>query len=170
MIHTYQNIVPVIDPSTFIMDGVHIVGDVVIGKQCSIWYNAVIRGDVNMIRIGDRTNVQDNSVIHVTGGTGPCIIGSGVTIGHGAVIHAATLKDYCLIGMGATILDNVEIGSYAMVAAGSVVLSGTVVPDSVLVAGSPARIKRELSKEEREKLEMSAQIYIDLTESYRKGS
>ncbi|MCK9408760.1 MAG: gamma carbonic anhydrase family protein, partial [Bacteroidetes bacterium] len=114
---TYKGIHPKIDLSVFIADGVHIIGDVEIGKDSSVWFNTVIRGDVNFIRIGERTNIQDNTVVHVTNKRFPTHIGSNVTIGHSAVIHACTINDYSLIGMGAVILDDANIGKYSLVAA-----------------------------------------------------
>lgn len=157
---------PKIDPSVFITEGVYIIGDVTIGKDCSIWYNSVLRGDVNYIRIGERTNIQDGSIIHVTHKVSPCIIGSNVTVGHGAIIHAAVVEDYCLIGMGATILDRARIGKYSLIAAGSLVLEDTVIPEGALAAGVPARVKRMLTPEERIGIEESAQHYIDYVKMY----
>jgi carbonic anhydrase/acetyltransferase-like protein (isoleucine patch superfamily) len=167
MIHTYRGIKPKIHPSVFIADGAHIVGDVEIGKESSVWFNAVIRGDVHFIRIGERTNVQDNSVLHVTHEKYPLVVGSDVTIGHGAIVHAATLKDCCLIGMGATVLDGATIGSHSLVAAGALVLEHFEVPQGALVAGVPASVKRMLTEEEREQIAQSARNYVDYVKTYR---
>lgn len=164
---TYKGITPTIDPSVFIAEGAHIIGDVVIGKDSSVWFNVVIRGDVNFIRIGDRTNIQDNTVVHVTNKKFPTHIGSNVTIGHGAIIHACTIEDYTLIGMGAVILDDATIGKYSLVAAGAVVTMGMKVPEGVLVAGVPAKVVRPLSDDERKFLEKSAQNYVDYVATYR---
>lgn len=164
---TYQGITPNIHSSVFIADGVHIIGDVEIGKDCSVWYNTVIRGDVNYIRIGERTNIQDNTVIHVTNKIFPTHIGSNVTIGHSAVIHACTIHDYSLIGMGAVILDDVKVGPFALVAAGAVVTMGTVIPEGTLAAGVPAKVIRRLTDEERQTLIQSAQNYIDYVTTYK---
>ena len=164
---TYQGITPKIDPSVFIADGVHIIGDVVIGKDSSVWYNTVIRGDVNYIRIGERTNIQDNSVVHVTNKKFPTNIGSNVTIGHSAVIHACTINDYSLIGMGAVILDDANVGKYSLIAAGAVVTMGMKIPEGVLVAGVPAKIVRVLTEDERKFLVQSAQNYVDYVATYR---
>jgi carbonic anhydrase/acetyltransferase-like protein (isoleucine patch superfamily) len=164
---TYKGITPTIDPSVFIADGVHIIGDVVIGKDSSVWFNTVIRGDVNFIRIGERTNIQDNTVIHVTNKRFPTHIGSNVTVGHSAVIHACTINDYSLIGMGAVVLDDAKIGPYSLIAAGAVVTMGMSVPEGMLVAGVPARIVRPLSADERKFLEQSAQNYVDYVAAYR---
>ncbi|MCF8260412.1 MAG: gamma carbonic anhydrase family protein [Melioribacteraceae bacterium] len=129
-----------------------------------MWYNTVIRGDVNFIRIGAYTNVQDSSMIHVTNKTFPTIIGSKVTIGHSATLHGCTLKDLCLIGMGAVVLDGALVESFSMVAAGAVIKPGFVVPTGKLVAGVPAKIVRDLSREEMEDFEASALRYKKYTE------
>ena len=164
---TYKGITPTIDPSVFIADGVHIIGDVEIGKDSSVWYNTVIRGDVNFIRIGERTNIQDNTVVHVTNKKFPTHIGSNVTIGHSAVIHACTINDYSLIGMGAVVLDDANVGPFALVAAGAVVTMGMVIPEGTLAAGVPAKIIRTLTDDERKFLIKSAQNYIDYVATYR---
>jgi carbonic anhydrase/acetyltransferase-like protein (isoleucine patch superfamily) len=163
----YRGIRPRIHPSVFVAEGAQIVGDVEIGAESSVWFNTVIRGDVHYIRIGDRTNIQDNCVLHVTHEVYPLVIGSEVTVGHGAILHAATIKDRCLIGMGAKVLDNATIGSYSLVAAGALVLEGFEVPDGVLVAGVPAKIKRKLTDEERQQIVQSAENYVQYVKSYR---
>jgi carbonic anhydrase/acetyltransferase-like protein (isoleucine patch superfamily) len=167
-IYPYQGKLPKIDPSVFIAEGVQIIGDVEIGQDSSIWYNAVIRGDVNFIRIGQRTNVQDGAVLHVTHEKFPLIIGSNVTVGHAAVLHAAVIEDFCLIGMNATVLDDARLGKYCLIAAGAVVLGGTVIPEGMMAAGVPAKVIRPLTMEERKALEQSAQNYIDYVAEYRK--
>ena len=164
---TYKGITPKIDPSVFIAEGVHIIGDVEIGRDSSIWFNTVIRGDVNYIRIGERTNIQDNTVVHVTNKKYPTNIGSNVTIGHSAVIHACTISDYSLIGMGAVILDDAKIGKYCLVAAGAVVTMGMNIPEGMMAAGVPAKVIRALNEDERNFLRQSAQNYIDYVATYR---
>ena len=164
---TYKGITPKIDPSVFIADGAHIIGDVEIGKDSSVWFNTVIRGDVNFIRIGERTNIQDNTVVHVTNKKFPTFIGSNVTIGHSAVIHACTINDFSLIGMGAVILDDAKIGKYSLIAAGAVVTMGMQVPEGVLAAGIPAKVVRSLTEVERKFLVQSAQNYIEYVATYR---
>ena len=167
MIYPFKGIVPKIHESVYIREGAHIIGDVEIGAESSIWFNAVIRGDVNYIRIGQRTNIQDNCTLHVTHKKYPLVVGSNVTVGHGAILHGATINDFCLIGMGAIILDDSKIGPHAFVAAGSLVLEHFVVPEGTLVAGVPAKVRRELTTEERKGLEQSAQNYIDYVKMYR---
>ena len=167
MIIPYRGITSKIHPSVFIAEGAQIIGDVEIGADSSVWFNTVIRGDVHYIRIGERTNIQDNCVLHVTHETYPLVIGSDVTVGHGAILHAATIKDRCLIGMGAKVLDDATVGPYALVAAGSLVLEHFEVPEGALVAGVPARVKRMLSEEERQQIVQSAQNYVGYVKTYR---
>jgi len=167
MIIPYRGITPKIHPSVFIAEGAQIIGDVEIGADSSVWFNTVIRGDVHYIRIGERTNIQDNCVLHVTHDTFPLVIGSDVTVGHGAILHAATIKDRCLIGMGAKVLDDATVGPYAFVAAGSLVLEHFEVPEGALVAGVPARVKRMLSEEEKQQIVQSAQNYVGYVKTYR---
>ena len=151
---------PKLGKNVFLAPGVKIVGEVEIGNDSSIWYNTVIRGDVNFIKIGKMTNVQDSSMLHVTNGKFPLIIGDNVTIGHSVVLHGCILKDLCLIGMGAVVLDGAVIEEKSLVAAGAVVIPGFVVPTGKLVAGVPGKIIRELKKEELEDLEKSAESYV----------
>lgn len=167
MLHRYQNHTPKIHPSVFIAPGAHIIGDVEIGEGCSVWFNTVIRGDVNTIRIGSGTNIQDGCILHVTNKTHPLVIGIDVTIGHGAVVHGATLADCCLIGMGARVLDGSLVGSRSLIAAGAVVLEGFEVPPGVLAAGVPAKVRRPLSQEEQDRIAQSSRNYREYTKNYR---
>ena len=167
MILPYRGVSPKIHPSVYIAEGVRIIGDVEIGKESSVWFNAVIRGDVNFVRIGEQTNIQDASVLHVAHATSPLLVGSRVTVGHSAVLHAATIEDYCLIGMGAIVLDKARVGPYAIVAAGAVVLGDTVVPEGMMVAGVPAKVVRPLTSDERKSLADSAQEYVGYAATYR---
>ncbi|MBI3765000.1 MAG: gamma carbonic anhydrase family protein [Ignavibacteriales bacterium] len=155
MIHAYRGIRPTIHPSVFLVDSAEVIGDVVIEKDASVWYNSVIRGDVNFIRIGERTNVQDGCLLHVRHKEFPLTIGSNVTLGHGVIVHGCTIKDFCLIGMGAIVLDNAQINSYTLVAAGAVVRNDAIIPEGVLVAGVPAKVVRALSPKERVTIEES---------------
>lgn len=167
MIHSYRGITPNIDPSAYIEESAQIIGDVVIGKETSVWFHAVIRGDVNYIRIGDRTNIQDGCLLHVRDKKYPLIVGSGVTVGHGAILHGCVVRDSTLIGMGAIVLDNAQIGDHSLVAAGAVVKEQSAVPDGVLVAGVPAAVVRPLTEEERQMIEQSAQNYLEYVKSYQ---
>ncbi len=166
----YNGHFPVIDDSVFLCEGVVVIGDVVIGRDSSVWFNSVIRGDVCFIRIGERTNVQDNSTLHVTHDTGPLHIGNDVTIGHHATLHACTVHDYALIGMGAVLLDGCVVESHSMVAAGAVVRPNFVVPSGMLVAGVPAKVVRPLTDAERQQLLESPKNYLRYVQTYRQSN
>jgi carbonic anhydrase/acetyltransferase-like protein (isoleucine patch superfamily) len=142
----YLDTFPKLHGTVFLASGVKIIGDVEIGKNSSVWYNTVIRGDVHYIKIGEMTNVQDNSMLHVTNGKYPLNIGNKVTIGHSVTLHGCTLEDDCLIGMGAVVLDGALVKSHSMVAAGSVIKPGFVVPSGKLVGGVPGKIIRDLTQ------------------------
>jgi carbonic anhydrase/acetyltransferase-like protein (isoleucine patch superfamily) len=141
----YRGKLPVVHPNAFIDETAQVIGDVVIGAESSVWMQVVIRGDVNYIRIGDRTNVQDGTVVHVQHDTHPTVVGNDVTIGHGAVVHGCTIHDRLLVGMGAIILNGVEIGEDSIVAAGTLVTERTVIPPRSMVMGSPGRVRRPLT-------------------------
>lgn len=166
MLMAYKGTRPVIHETVFIVDSAIVIGDVEIGEHSSIWFNAVVRGDVNYIRIGARTNVQDNSSLHVTNGTHPLIIGSEVTIGHSVTLHGCTVKDRCLIGMGAILLDGSVIGEDSVIGAGALVKEGMKVPPRSLVVGLPGRVARELSPEEVARIKKSAANYIEYARDY----
>jgi gamma-carbonic anhydrase len=163
----YRNQLPRLHPSVFVAEGARIIGDVEIEEKSSVWFNTVIRGDVNFVRIGARTNIQDNSVLHVTAKTAPLNIGSEVTIGHGAVLHGCTVDDCCLIGMGAIVLDGAHVHKNSIIAAGAMVLEGFDIPEGMLAAGVPAKIKRSLTEEEKQFLLKSADNYIRYSEYYK---
>jgi gamma-carbonic anhydrase len=160
----YQDQFPVLGEEVFLASGVKIIGDVEIGDYSSVWYNSVIRGDVHYVKIGSMTNVQDCSMLHVTNGRYPLNIGSKVTIGHSVTLHGCTLQDLCLIGMGAIILDGAVVEEKAMVAAGAVVIPNFIVPSGKLAAGVPAKVIRDLTTEEMEDFDKSAQRYKKYTE------
>jgi gamma-carbonic anhydrase len=163
----YKGTYPEIHPSVLLCHGSVIIGDVKIGAESSVWFNAVVRGDVCPIRIGERTNIQDNSTLHVTHDTGPLTLGSDVTIGHGVLLHACTIQDWTLIGMGAVLLDDCVVEPYSFVAAGSVVRQGFRVPSGMLVAGVPAKVIRPISDEERRAIMESPQNYINYAKHYK---
>jgi carbonic anhydrase/acetyltransferase-like protein (isoleucine patch superfamily) len=158
---------PRIDPSVFLASSCVVVGDVEVGPGSSIWFGAVVRGDVNFIRIGARTNIQDQAVVHVTGGTHPTVIGDDVTVGHQAVLHGCTVKDRCLIGIGAIVLDGAVVGEEAIVGAGALVPPGMVIPARSLVMGAPARVKRTLGDADADGLRASAAHYVEYAARYR---
>ncbi|MGI6369244.1 MAG: gamma carbonic anhydrase family protein [Ignavibacteria bacterium] len=165
----YKGIYPKIHPSVFLCEGVRIIGDVEIGEDSSIWYNTVIRGDVNYIRIGKRVNVQDMTMIHVTHDTCPTILEDNVSIGHLAAIHGCTLKKGCLIGIGAKVLDGAVVGEECLVAAGAVVRENFTVPPRVLIAGVPGKIIRDLTPEEIKRVTDTTTNYMKYVSEYRKG-
>jgi carbonic anhydrase/acetyltransferase-like protein (isoleucine patch superfamily) len=157
---------PIAHPSAFIAEGAVVLGDVEVGEGSSIWFGCVVRGDVNFIRIGARTNVQDLSVLHVTSKTHPTIVGDEVTVGHRVVLHGCTIKDRCLVGIGAVVMDGAVVGPEAVIGAGSLVPPGMVVPPRTLVMGSPAKVKRDLTVEEVEALRRSADNYVEYAARY----
>lgn len=169
MIFSYKEVAPKIPKSVFVAPNATVIGNVEIGDDSSIWFNTVVRGDINQIRIGERTNIQEGSILHVTLNRWPLIIGSYVTVGHGAILHGCTVKDYCLIGMGARILDGARIGDYCLVAAGALVLEGDKVPNHSLVAGVPAIVKRSLTAEEIELIKRSSERYVGYKDTYLQG-
>ncbi len=163
----YKNIVPKVHDSVWIADNASVVGDIEIGEQSSIWFGVQMRGDVHEIRIGKRTNIQDNAVVHVTRKLSGTYIGDDVTIGHGAILHACRVEDECLIGMGAIILDEAVIEKGSMVAAGALVPPGKVVKSGQLWGGSPAKYMRDMNSEEVAFLKVSADNYVRLAEEYK---
>src|ERR687885_1701043 len=148
MIRPFQGKHPRIHPSAFVEQSAQVIGDVVIGEESSVWFNAVVRGDVFYIRIGRRTNVQDGTVIHVTKGTHATILEDEVTVGHNVTLHGCYVERGCLIGMGSILMDGVRVGAQSIVAVGALVSPGTQVPPRSLVIGVPARVKRQLTDEE----------------------
>ncbi len=153
-------------PTTLIFPGAVVVGDVTLGRDCSVWYNAVLRGDEAPITVGDGSNIQDNATLHVSEDK-PLTVGAGVTVGHGAILHSCTVRDRALIGMGAVVLDGAVIEEDAMVAAGALVTPRTVIPAGTLAVGSPARVKRPLTDEEIAANRRNAQGYAARKERYR---
>jgi carbonic anhydrase/acetyltransferase-like protein (isoleucine patch superfamily) len=167
MIKSFRNTQPKIDETAFIAENAVVIGDVEIGPNASVWYNCVLRGDVNFIRIGARTNIQDGTIIHVSRGEKfPTIIEDEVTVGHSATVHGCYIETGTLIGIGAIVLDGARVGRNSLVAAGSLVTPNTVIPERSFVIGSPARVKRELSGEEIEDLERFWRGYLELSAIY----
>ncbi|MDO5634425.1 MAG: gamma carbonic anhydrase family protein [Micrococcus sp.] len=159
---------PHIHPTVFLAPTAAITGDVVMAERSSAFYGVSARGDSAPIRVGERTNLQDNVVLHADEGF-PCTLGSGVSVGHSAVVHGATVGDDCLVGMSATVMNGAVIGAGSLVAAGALVLEGTQVPEGSLVAGVPAKVRRELSEDERAGLRRNAEIYLELSAAHRDG-
>jgi len=172
LIRTFQGMEPKIDPSVFVAETAVIIGDVEIGEQSSIWYNCVLRGDVNFIRIGARSNIQDLSMLHVTHKENaddpgaPLIVGNDVTVGHSVTLHGCTLKDGCFIGMQAMVMDKAVVGEGALVGARALVTEGTVVAPHTLWIGAPARYKRDLTPDEIAWLQQSPQNYVNYAMQY----
>ena len=166
MIHTFNGITPRVDDSAYIQQSAQIIGDVHIGEHSSVWFNTVLRGDVFHIRIGARTNIQDNSTVHVTTGRDATIVGDGVTIGHNVVLHGCEIGSGSLIGIGAIVMDGCKIGECSLIGAGALVTPGTVIAPQSLVLGSPAKVIRRLRAKELNNLEASAQRYVDNAQRY----
>jgi gamma-carbonic anhydrase len=167
MIETFQNLVPKIDETAYIASTAVVIGDVEIGAESSVWFGSVLRGDVNYIRLGARTNVQDASVIHVSSKTHPTVLEDEVTIGHRVTLHGCHIETGCLIGIGSIILDGVRVGANSLVAAGSLLTPNTEIPPGSLVMGAPARVKRALTDAEVEDLKKFWQNYVSLSRIYR---
>jgi carbonic anhydrase/acetyltransferase-like protein (isoleucine patch superfamily) len=172
-IRTFENSTPQLSAGVYVDDTALVIGDVQIGVDSSIWPYTVVRGDVNQIRIGARSNIQDHTTIHVTHKShynpdgAACVIGDDVTVGHQVVLHACHIDNKCLIGMGSIIMDNVQIGEYSIVGAGSLVTENTVLESGYLWIGRPARRLRALSDEEREYIVYSAQNYVRLQQRHQ---
>jgi carbonic anhydrase/acetyltransferase-like protein (isoleucine patch superfamily) len=166
IVRAYNGRQPRLGERVFVAENAAVIGDVEIGDDCSIWYSATVRGDVNAIRIGARTNVQDNVAVHVTHEKWPTIIAEEVTIGHGAIVHGCHVHRRALIGMGARVLDGAIVGESALVGAGALVPEGMEVPARMLVVGVPARVKRPLTEEELAHLDQSWKNYIGYKERY----
>jgi len=166
MLLAFQNKMPRIDSSAYIVESAAVIGDVVIGAESSIWFNAVIRGDINYIRIGKRTNIQDGCVLHVAREKYPLTIGDDVTVGHNATLHACTIESRCLIGMGATVMDGSTIGENCIVGAGSLVTPSTNIQPGNLVIGAPAKVKRKLTENEIRSILGSASHYVNDIQTY----
>ena len=162
----HGGISPRIHPSAFIAEGACVIGDVEIGRDASVWFNSVLRGDINLISVGERTNIQDGAIFHVTH-EWPVRVGNEVTIGHRAIVHGCSIDDGSLIGMGAVVLDQAHVGKHALVAAGAVVREGFEVPEGTLVGGVPARVLRALTDDEKRSILESAAHYVKYAESFR---
>jgi len=174
MIYPFKQWKPSLGTNTWIAPSADVVGNITMGEECSIWFGCVVRGDVHYITIGDRTNIQDLSMIHVThykkadmSDGNPTIIGSDVTIGHRVMMHGCTIEDACLIGMSATILDGAIIGKESIVGAGSLVTKNKVFPPRSLIMGSPAKVVRELNDDEVKELYASAARYVAFKNDYK---
>ncbi len=167
MIKPFRGVHPRIHPTAFVEESAHVIGDVHLGEDSSIWFNTVVRGDIHYIRIGNRSNVQDNSVIHVRNGTHPAILEDEVTVGHSVTLHGCYVEQGALIGIGSIVLDDARVGACSIVAAGAIVSPGTVIPPRSLAMGLPAKVKRELTDEEVEQLSEFWKNYVEYTKLYK---
>jgi carbonic anhydrase/acetyltransferase-like protein (isoleucine patch superfamily) len=156
----YKGIVPRLDPSVFVAPTASVIGDVTIGPESSVWYGTVLRGDVMAIRVGARSSIQDNSVVHATGGWAATEIGDDVTVGHSVILHGCRVGSRVLVGMGSIVLDDAEIGEGTLIGAGSLVTSRTKIPPGVLAHGRPCKVARDLKPEELEKVLEAARLYV----------
>ena len=170
MIRPFRGVHPQIHSTSYVDQSAQVIGDVHLAEEASIWCNCTVRGDVHFIRIGPRTNVQDNSVIHVRSGSHPTILEEEVTVGHSVTLHGCYVERGSLIGIGSILLDDVRIGECSLVAAGSLVSPGTVIPPRSLVMGFPAKAKRPLTKDEVDQLEVYWKNYVEYTKLYREDS
>ena len=166
MIHTFNNLNPKIHKSAFITDDAIVIGDVEVGEDSSVWFGSIVRGDVNYIRIGARTNIQDATVIHVSSRTHPTILEDEITVGHRVTLHGCHVESGCLIGIGSILMDGVRVGDRSLVGAGSLLTPRTQIPPRSLVIGSPARVKRELTEDELAFLDRSWRNYVELKAKY----
>lgn len=163
----FRGVSPRVHPSCFVEDSAQVVGDVELGEDSSVWFNAVLRGDVNPIRIGRRTNLQDLSLVHVTTQKHATHVGDDCTVGHHVILHGCLVGNRVLVGMGATLMDGVEVGDECIIGAGALLTPGTKVPPSSLVVGSPGKVKRPITEEERAFLRKSAEGYVHLAAEHR---
>ena len=168
MIREFQSNQPQLGQNVYISENASVIGNVTLGDEVNIWFGSVIRGDMHYIKIGNRSNVQDNAVVHVTTAVSPTNIGSGVTVGHSAIIHGCTIEDDCMIGMGAIIMDDAVIGSGSLVGAGALVPPNMKVPPKSLVVGMPGKVIREIKNEEHKMILDRPQEYIELAAIYLK--
>jgi carbonic anhydrase/acetyltransferase-like protein (isoleucine patch superfamily) len=166
MIRSFRGILPQLAAGCFVDSSAQVIGDVILGERSSVWMNAVLRGDVNTIRLGACSNVQDGAVLHGQRDTWPVVVGDWVTIGHNATVHGCTIEDNVLIGMGAVILNNAHIGTGSIIAAGAVVTEGTTVPPHTLWAGVPAKQRRALGEESLAFIRKFASDYLDYIEPF----
>ncbi len=166
MLRAFGQVTPSVDPSCYVDPSAQVIGDVTVGPESGVWMNAVVRGDINRIRIGARPSIQDGTIIHVMRDTHPTTIGDEVTVGHGVILHGCTIERVCLVGMGAIVLNGVHVGTESIVAAGSLLVEGFRIPPRSLVMGSPGRIRWELTEAEVESIRGYASRYVEYRKAY----
>jgi carbonic anhydrase/acetyltransferase-like protein (isoleucine patch superfamily) len=166
VLRSFRGVAPRVHPTAFVDESAQVIGDVEIGEESGVWMGAVLRGDIHSIRVGNRTNIQDGTVVHVMSGSHPTTIGDSVTIGHGAIVHGCTIEGRCLIGMGAILLNGVHVGSGSIVAAGTLLVEGMKVPPQSLVMGNPGKVKRLLTQAEVADIQQYADRYVQYRLDY----
>jgi len=166
-LHAFRERSPRLGEDAFVHESAHVIGDVTLGARVSVWFNAVIRGDVNYVRIGEETSIQDLCCLHVSYQTHPLVVGARVTVGHGAILHGCTIGDGCLIGLGSRVLDGAVVGADSMIAAGALVPPGLRVPSGSVAMGVPAQVVREVRPEERAHFAAAVARYVELARTYR---
>ncbi len=166
---SFEGVAPTVAPDAWVAPTASVIGDVVLGPGSSVWWHCVLRGDTNHIRVGEGSNIQDGTIVHISTGTFPCLIGRSVLVGHGCIIHGCTLEDGAFIGMGATVLDGAVVAAGGMLAAGGLLTPGKRIGPNELWAGSPARLKRVMSAEERASWDRGAKHYVKLAQRFRTG-
>ena len=167
MIRAYRGVVPKVAASAYIDPSAQLIGDIIVGERTSVWPGVVARGDVNIIRIGDETSIQDNSVLHCDAGPFPLVIGSRVTVGHMVTLHGCTIEDECVVGIGAIVLNGARIGKGSVIAAGALIPEGMDVPPRSMVMGVPGKVRREITEQEQQRFRENAQHYVDACRIYR---
>jgi carbonic anhydrase/acetyltransferase-like protein (isoleucine patch superfamily) len=169
MLYELKGTRPRLGPSVFVAPGAHVIGDVVLGEAASVWFGAVLRGDYMPIRVGARTNVQDNAVLHITSEEHGTTVGDDVTIGHSAIVHGCTIGHRCLVGMGSTVLDGAVVGDDSFIAAGSLVTPGTIIPPRSFVLGRPAKVARPVSDRDLQGMRIAAERYVAYAREFMDG-
>jgi carbonic anhydrase/acetyltransferase-like protein (isoleucine patch superfamily) len=168
MVQDFDGRTPRVHPTAWVHDGAHVIGDVELGADASVWPTAVLRGDMGPIYVGEGTNLQDGTICHDTGGLSQVRVGDRVTVGHRAILHGCTIEEDCLIGMGAIVMDNAVIGRGSIVGAGAIVLANRIVPPGSMVLGAPGRVVRDVTAKERGWIDYSWRVYVDRARAWRK--
>lgn len=167
MILPYRGKTPRVHPTAFVEESARVIGDVVLGEKSSVWFNAVLRGDMGPIRVGEESNIQDGCMVHTTRGVSETVLGRRVSVGHNAILHGCTVRENCIVGMGAILMDNVEVGEWSIVAAGTVLTIGTKVPQKSVVAGVPGRVVKGADEDNIKQITHNWEEYVRLAEEYR---
>ncbi len=167
MILPYRGKIPEVHPTAFVEESARVIGDVVLGERSSVWFNAVLRGDMGPIRVGEESNIQDGCIVHTTRGVSETVLGRRVSVGHNAILHGCTVGENCIVGMGAILMDRVEVGEWSIVAAGTVLTIGTKVPPRSVVAGVPGRVVKGADEDNIKQITYNWEEYVRLVREYR---